>query len=415
MRVSTRTIVARIFVAATVISACLPGISAQAEDSLIKAAFREETSPDVKAMAASDAPPSPPSGLLETRKRRRPPSVRKATRRNSARLAGYRPRHERLAATHTASQSVLVEAPIEMYDGQPADIEFDLGGPVPGGPDDEFCDSCGSDNGDCGSCGVKKLCFQVCLPVIESLQVGGGVQGFKGPGNLGQDSSFGFYESLNMGIPLDLFGSGIGAQFGIRGVQSNISGANPRTSDRREQVFLTAGLFRRVDCGLQFGAVIDYLSESWDRSIDLTQVRGEISWVHSSRNEIGFQIASGLDTSFDSIVRANVGATDTYSIFYRYRTKYGGVAKLYAGGSNNSEGLAGGDLFMPFNDSWGFISEFAYLVPQNGAGGAGNLQEAWNIGLGIVWQPGHRLRQTNNYYRPLFRVADNGLFFVDTE
>ena len=65
-------------------------------------------------------------------------------------------------------------------------------------------------------------------------------------------------------------------QVGYRGVSSHYSGAS-FAEDSRDQGFLTAGLFRRVDWGLQGGAVVDILFDDWYyNSLTLTQLRGEL-------------------------------------------------------------------------------------------------------------------------------------------
>ena len=42
----------------------------------------------------------------------------------------------------------------------------------------------------------------------------------------------------------------------------------------------------------------------------------------------------------------------------------------------------------------------------------GNMFQAWNVGITLVWYPGQRKSIGNDYFRPLFDVADNGLRWV---
>jgi hypothetical protein len=72
---------------------------------------------------------------------------------------------------------------------------------------------------------------------------------------------------------------------------------------------------------------------------------------------------------------------------------------------------------MPVGDAWALQTNLAYLIPKEGEGSgpnAGHAQESWNIGINLVWYPGRYLGHCeDSYYRPLFRVADNGVFMMD--
>ena len=102
-----------------------------------------------------------------------------------------------------------------------------------------------------------------------------------------------------------------------------------------------------------------------------------------------------------------------------------GEARLYAGFSGQSDGLIGADVRLPLTDAWALETGFAYLVPKQGNGrianyptptlgipNVGHAQESWNIGINLVWYPGHC---RDEYYQPLFRVADNGSFMLDLQ
>ncbi len=82
-------------------------------------------------------------------------------------------------------------------------------------------------------------------------------------GNLLGDCSFGFYEGFNVGIPLCRLSCGLlSGQFGLRATQTNFNG-NEFTPADRNQIFLTTGLYRRVDYGFQMGVVADILWDDW--------------------------------------------------------------------------------------------------------------------------------------------------------
>jgi len=292
-----------------------------------------------------------------------------------------------------------------------------------------------------GSCSADGLCTDGCctecalvpcgtLPV-GNLQLSFGVQGFTGPANhqlmganpqvLSGSGSFGFYESLNWAMPIPGFQC-LGGQVGFRATHSNLSGAE-FTNDTRNQAFVTAGLFRRVDYGLQCGVVIDYLSDAWYRDADLLNVRGEMSWVTGGTRDIGFWFSSGTKVASEPSVLGpleNWESTDLYAFFYRqtYGASLDCEARIFAGWSGQSDGLIGGDLRVPLTDTLALETSCSYLIPQQGVGqgvNAGHAQESWNLGIGFVWYPGRRWGHDNPYYRPLFPVAHNGLFMIDRQ
>jgi hypothetical protein len=275
----------------------------------------------------------------------------------------------------------------------------------------------GCADGSCGSCGPCG--YAACYAPFSrgNLQLFGGVQGFTGPANRSDGSgSFGFHEGLNWGTPLPGFGS-LAGQVGFRATQSNLSGAD-FTNSTRNQGFLTGGLFRRVDAGLQGGVVIDYMTESWYRDTDLTNVRGELSWVHNGVQDLGFWFTKSTKSTFDGGLAETWEPTDLFAFFFRQ--KFGGCgdgeARLSAGWSNRSDGYLAAETLLPLTGNLSMEANFAYLIPEQGKGtgfAAGHTHESWNIGIGLVWYPGQCAPGASSYYRPLFRVADNGVFMMD--
>ncbi|NLF69453.1 MAG: hypothetical protein GX575_10415 [Candidatus Anammoximicrobium sp.] len=285
---------------------------------------------------------------------------------------------------------------------------------------DAYCeDGVCCEDGECGMCSSCLVPCGVLFPA-GNLELFAGVQGFTGPANWDADgASFGFNEGLNWGMPIPLF-SCLGGQIGFRATQSNLSGS-AASDDTRRQAFVTAGLFRRVDVGLQGGVVVDWLSDGWYRDVDLVNLRSELSWVIDSTHEVGFWGAFGTKNSEEPAANAQVAdweTTDLYAFFYRY--SFGGChdgdARLFAGFSGQSDGLLGADARLPLGDTWALEANFAYLIPSEGDGAnadADYVQESWNVGINLVWYPGRRWGRGDRYYRPLFRVADNGVFMMD--
>jgi hypothetical protein len=321
--------------------------------------------------------------------------------------------------------TVLEGAPL--HPGAPGDVAFDIVG------EDACCGETGCSDGHCGSqhdsgCGCITCCCCCiplpCLSMPNNFYVSAGAVGFKGPINRGADSSFGFNEAVNGGGPFNLLGAGcgLGAQFGVRGVHTNLSGATGLTDDVRNQFFVTTGLFRRVDCGLQFGAVIDYLHEDWDIELNLAQVRGEISWMFVTQSEFGFRYTGGVaddqSPAPPDLIGIDWRPVDQYSLFARQKMSHCGEGQVWAGVSGEGEGILGASAILPLGDAVALAAEFAYLVPDVGADNVpvpGSIEESWNVGLGVVFYPGAGFLSPSNYYRPLFEVANNGTFFYDVD
>ncbi len=345
--------------------------------------------------------------------------------------AGFVPRHALVSQTEFPMEAIaepipmaepgdmmLGDLPAEgeiMDSGCCGDVQADCGG----------CGNCG-DCGGCGGCGHCNGCLIPCPRLsFDNFEFFAGVQGFTGPLNRGETGSFGFHYGANWAVPVPcLLNQPIGLQLGYRGISSNYSGAS-FSEDSRNQSFVTAGLFRRVDWGLQGGVVVDMLSDDWYYdTLELTQIRGELSWVYPQCHELGFWFSTGTKTSeVESAVMVNgqrqsiietYEATDLMAFFYRRRFEAigGGYGRVFAGFTGSSEGLIGADFKLPLTASLALQSEFTYLIPKDGNNRIAHLEEAWNVGITLVWYPGCRKATGVDYFRPLFDVADNGDMIV---
>ena len=283
---------------------------------------------------------------------------------------------------------------------------------VVGGPD--CCGGVGCDQ--CGVPGVQ-------CPSLRNFEFFAGTQGFTNETNRGGTGSFGFNYGFNWGAPLYCLTNGeIGMQAGFRGVTSNLDGAE-YSAETRNQYFITAGLFRRVDYGLQGGVVFDYLGESWYYNGDMKQIRGEISWMFPACHEIGFWFAArGNESTVTSTILTDnapqqlnerLAPVTQYRFFYRRRFEdCGAEGRFSAGWTSNGDGIIGADFQLPISDRWALESTFTYLIPEGDASTGAYQQEAWNVAIGLVWYPGIRDARSNDYFRPLFDVADNGSFIL---
>ncbi|MFL2865658.1 MAG: DUF6666 family protein [Pirellulaceae bacterium] len=285
--------------------------------------------------------------------------------------------------------------------------------------------------GDCatGLCGTRLgICADGCLIPCPRIQwerytFFSGVNAFTGPLNRGGQGSFGFMEGFNYGRDLNYVGQGrLSAQLGMRATQTNLSGSDVTNEDRK-QIFLTAGIFRRADWGLQGGAVVDYLHDDWYYDLDLIQVRTEISWQYPDSHELGIWMAFDSDHGRTnslvgkinpSIVTEDWESTDLYAFFLRKSIPSAGITGRIMGGfTGNKDGLLGIDCSVPVNEKWTIEANAMYLIPEEGSATTGYSEEAWNIGFNFVYYPGCRSTYDVDYNRPLFDVGSNGNFFVD--
>jgi len=221
-------------------------------------------------------------------------------------------------------------------------------------------------------------------------------------------------------------GLGLSGQLGARAIQANGNGAG-FTTDTRNQTFVTAGAFRRVDYGLQFGVVFDYLNEDWYFNSNFGQVRGEIGWVGTYGNLLGFRFTSGTSKGPDvaqQVQIQNVVNTinpplspfttfvplDTYRFFYRQHfAQTGAIVEGFGGFSGQSQGLLGADMWVPITEHI-LLRTNATLLIDDSDGSDANVDEGWNVSAGLVFYPKGWCRWQKAYHKPMFDPADNGTF-----
>jgi hypothetical protein len=288
------------------------------------------------------------------------------------------------------------------------------------------CDPCMPNCcGQWNNCGPVSPCCLLPPLAWDNFEIFGGVQGFTGPLNRGGSGSFGFHEGFNWGIPVC---GCVAWQWGVNWTQNNLDGSFV-SADDRNQIFLTAGFYRRVDWGLQGGLVVDYLHEECDYEIDLVQLRGELSWLFCGTEDIGVWFTAGVnDEEPFPLRRATFGTTgaaftttttgvevnDMFAFFYRRQLACGGNARVFGGFTGSDQGLVGAEILLPINPCLSLRSNFLYVVPnhRDSSESSDFLEETWNVGISLVWTRCPRSLCSSNYSRPLFTVADNGSFIT---
>ena len=252
------------------------------------------------------------------------------------------------------------------------------------------------------------------IPPLKEWTMYGGVQGFKGPLDAGRDGGgFGFHEGFNLGGKMAwLPWPGLGYQFGYRATQNQLHGdAVTGSDDSHSQHFITTGLFHRNRFGWRYGVVWDMLRDERQGSNDYGQVRGQLGWMNPHGREFGFQFASH---SNDNVLGTTTyQSADQYLFYYQIYGRQGGDCRAFAGFSGDSNGIIGTDFHMPLNCNWSLAGNWTYMMAEGGSNGSGAQDEAWNLGMSLVWHYGSRAKQwSSRPFRPMFDVADNGSLIV---
>ena len=285
---------------------------------------------------------------------------------------------------------------------------------------DQCCGRSGCATGDCWITGIGSFLF--------TGEYFGGATSFRSAffdapggnaGELARDDSHGFYGGFNFGMPLCRLSCGVfSGQVGVRSVQTNFNGS-AFTTDNRDQLFVTAGIFRRVDYGFQAGVVADILRDNWFTETNLVQVRGELSWVYPAGSTFGFRFANNVQddvtsgtfngNAFTGLVTST---SDNYRFFLRRNGARNGYGEIFAGWSENDQGVVGLDFDKAVSERLGMQAGFTYFinddqVPAGSSFLGGNVGEAYNIFVGFSLRP-RGSGYYNSYDRPLFAVADNG-------
>jgi hypothetical protein len=253
---------------------------------------------------------------------------------------------------------------------------------------------------------------------MDNLWLFAGTTGFKGPIDQGQNGNFGFHEGVNYTLPL-LPERLISAQVGVRFTQSDFSGSQ-FSDETRNQMFFTAGVFRRNEHGWQIGAAFDWLKDDYYTALDVHQVRGELSWVSSCGNEFGFTGAFSTaddQTEDDPTPDELFEVSDQFALFLRIPFNNGGDGRIFAGATSDRDGILGADITVPINHRWSLQTAATYLIPDEGTnavvGPAGHVGETWGLSIALVWYPGHCPVEGFNPFKPLFNVADNTSMLID--
>jgi hypothetical protein len=262
---------------------------------------------------------------------------------------------------------------------------------------------------------------------LDNLSLFVGLDGSKGPEDLGINANFGARGAVNWGYPL-LENIGLGVQLGtavnyartaVRVLRS-IDGTRERT-----QSFTTVGLFERTDFGLNCGLVYDFLYESYYRSLDLGQWRGQLGYDVGSNDEVG--LWGTLEDHGDSakvggqafhllpILQGNLFWKHIWSneaatrIWIGLAEEHGRFVLVAPGNSSVHHPIVfGADVYIPLSERLAIFGEANFITPND----TGTVTATF----GFAFYPGGGVKQAGrSRFAPLLPVANNATFAVDLE
>src|SRR5262249_55926468 len=162
-----------------------------------------------------------------------------------------------------------------------------------------------------------------------------------------------------------------GYQLGALIALSDFEGRTGPLGSTREQYFVTTGVFRRANCnrGWQGGAVLDYLHDEFYVSMNLMQIRAELSYIFECGHQFGIWTATNVKSD-NSAAPAFVGmpsvtwwSTNMYSPYYRRRFNNGGTARFWIGITDQSNVTFGSDATAVLAERWAIQASYNYLLP----------------------------------------------------
>lgn len=290
------------------------------------------------------------------------------------------------------------------------------------------CGGCGACDECCGTaagcetgCGTGYGCglFPRVYWLMQNMQFEAGVFAFKDPLGIGNDNNFGYNLGLNWSTPSHLL-FGLAAQAGGRFEQTGKeeSFAQDEYGDEldgqsRSQFFWTAGFFYRdPGAAWTFGAVYDAVRDDSYWQYSLGQARVELSRRVASATDFGFRGAFALDDELLNFYIDNdeyegqMKVNSYYTAFFRHWFCTGAEGMIYAGVTDESEGLVGGHLEVPITNHSSLRNSFVYVIPKSYD--HDYIDNSWSVNISwVVYFGGNSQEGMSNPLRPLFDVADN--------
>lgn len=250
-------------------------------------------------------------------------------------------------------------------------------------------------------------------------------------------SNFGSVTGANAAAPFpgsEELGLGwqLGASYGVYDF-SGRSSSMSHPNGAQQQIFITAGFFRRGNAGqrLSFGMAYDWMINHnygfMAASPTLGQWRGQAEWAFSGLNSLGVW-ATVRDRGFDRETRENslqLRPLSQLDVFWHHKFVQGADSWFYVGlptvkklGGLGTLGnvIVGGSAQVPLSSQLAMYANAMYMWPSASPGPVAATQDAYNVGVGLAWYPGRnaRTRTVNGgCWLPYLPLANNSNFLVD--
>jgi hypothetical protein len=272
-----------------------------------------------------------------------------------------------------------------------------------------------------------------------------GFDSWRGVADGSYQGNNGLHTGVNLGDSLPLleeYGLGwqLGGSFGVydwNGRQSS----NDEFAATQQQSFITSGVFRRAheSSAWSGGIVVDQMLANnfgvFANEPYLAQVRYQLAYALSPRNELGFwgtqelnHSSQSFNTFFGPFI-VTTRAVNQFNLFWRHKFDFGADGSLYVGAPTNDRvGLPGtlgnfiigGTFNIPINDRLAVYTNVAYMNPTASVppSDSADMEDAVNVSVGLAWYPGRNAQSrtvAGRTWMPYMPVANNGTFFVDQD
>jgi hypothetical protein len=252
-----------------------------------------------------------------------------------------------------------------------------------------------------------------------------GLDGSKGPEDLGINANFGFRGAVNWGYPI-VESYGLGVQLGtainysstaVRVLRS-VTGTTDRT-----QSFTTVGLFQRSGHGVNWGVGYDFLFEDYYEDFHLGQWRGQVGYDIGANDEVGVwgalrdRGASATVADFDLQLRPitqgnlfwrHVWSNETVSRVWVGVAEEHGRFLLVAPGNTpvHHPVVFGADVYVPLTACLALFGEANFITPND----TGTVTATF----GFAFYPGATAKTAGrSRFAPLLPLSNNPTFAVD--
>jgi hypothetical protein len=260
--------------------------------------------------------------------------------------------------------------------------------------------------------------------LLENLSGFLGLDGSKGPEDLGINANFGFRGALNWGYPV-WEQAGLGVQLGTAINYSETAVRVLRSIDGvrdRFQSFTTLGLFQRTDFGLSWGFVHDWLSEHYYAGIDVGQWRAQIGYALCCHDELGVWGAwrdRGDSATVDG-ESFNLRPISQANFFWKHIWENDAVTRMWVGVADSHGRFVlvapgntpvhhpfvfGADLYVPLTEHLAIFGEANFITPND----TGTVTAT----LGFAFFPGGAHHAVRSRFAPLLPLANNPTFALD--